>query len=211
MKPYQLFAVAVLACTVTSIAQVPLPVAERFSSQRGETTRVSLFTNGAVVVTISTDGVQTFLRQFTLPPDQYLTYLGVFQTAAAEIGEEPVSSNVGTSHSEVTVFLHVGPNAPRKIRFSPMASVSLPLSKVMGALDDLQQQGLEASPSAEAMRTWQPKRRDRVQLFNGTFATVKEVWDDGMIVIEHDSTYVREMVPPMNRDKVILRVVESGE
>lgn len=211
MRLHQLVAAAILFVAASAAAQAPLPVAERTFTRRGQSTRVSLFSNGAVVVTMSQDGVQGFMRQFTLEEQQYLVYLTAFQTNAAELGEDPIASDVGTSSAEVTVLLHIGPDAPRLLRFSPMSGLSLSMSKIMGALDDLQQQGLSASRSAEEMRTWEPKRRDRVQLLNGDFAVVREVWDDGLIVLEHESSHIRELVPPSSRDKVILRVVDEDE
>jgi hypothetical protein len=93
------------------------------------------------------------------------------------------------------------------IRFSPMSVVKMPLARIQGALDDLEFHVLEASPSAEALRTWVPRKGDRVELMNGTSATVVEVWDDGMLILEHDSTYVRESIAAGMRDQIILRVV----
>ena len=43
---------------------------------------------------------------------------------------------------------------------------------------------------------------------NGTLATVVEIWDDGLLILEHEQTYVRESVAPLMRDQVILRVLE---
>jgi hypothetical protein len=91
-----------------------------------------------------------------------------------------------------------------------MSSVKLPLSRILAALDDLQLQVFESSPSAEAMRTWEPRKGDRVELFSGAMATVIEVWDDGLVILEHEATYVRETVPFAAREKVILRVVEPA-
>jgi hypothetical protein len=70
---------------------------------------------------------------------------------------------------------------------------------------------MESSPSAEAMRIWQPRKGERVELLNGTIATVVEVWPGGLVMLEHEKTYIREAVPPDQRDKVILRVVETEQ
>ena len=92
-----------------------------------------------------------------------------------------------------------------------MATVSLQLSRIMGVFDDLQQQVFDASPSAEEVRTWEPREDDRVQLFNGTYARVAEVWDDGILVLEHEDTYIREVVAPGYRDQVILHIVDPKQ
>ncbi len=199
--------VTLLACT--AFAQAPVPVAERVVTQTVTATRVTLFSNGAVVVTVRRDGEQDFLRRITLPDDQYLVYLATFQSNAEELDEKPIKSDVETPTAGVVLVLHVGADAPRMLRFSPMATVSLPLSRIMSALDDLQEQVFEASPSFEEIRAWTPKRGDRVQLMTGGFATVVEVWPEGLVVLEHEDTFIREMVPPGVRDKVILHIVDS--
>lgn len=208
-------AVAVLAIALAvgaggAAGEAPVAVAERTVTEGDVATRVSLFSNGVVVVTVRRQGTQDFVRRVTLSEDQYMVYLATLQIGAQELDDRPVSSSVDTSHAEVVLILRVGPDAPRTIRFSPMSIVKLPLARIMGALDDLQLQAFEASPSAEAMRVWQPRKGDRVELLSGQTATVAEVWDDGMVILEHDQTYVRESVPPDMRDQVILRVLDAS-
>ena len=193
----------------TAFAQAPVPVAERVVTGINLATRVTLFSNHVVVVSERRNGKQDFLRHITLPADQYLVYLVTFQKGAEELGEEPISSDISTSAASVQLTLHIGPEAPRLLRFSPMAVVSLPLSRIMGALDDLQRVVFEASPSSEEIRAWTPKRGDRVELMTGGFATVVEVWPEGLVVLEHDDTFIREMVPPDSLDLVILHIVDS--
>jgi len=206
IRPVLLVIASIVAATASG--QAPVPVVERTTTRAEVATRVSLFSNRVVVVTTRRFNKQDFVRRITLPDDQYMVYLRIFQTAAEELDRQPVSSQVDTSDAEVVVSLHVGPNAPRTIRFSPMSVVKLPLAKILGALDDLELHVFEASPSAEAMRTWVPRKGDRVELMDGTRATVVEVWDDGLLIIEHDSTYVRESIAAGLRDQIILRVVE---
>lgn len=193
----------------TASGQAPVPVVERTVTQGDVSTRVSLFSNRVLVVSVRRGGEHDFMRRITLSENQYMVYLGSLITAAEELDQQPISSQVDTSTAEVVISLHIGPDAPRMIRFSPMSIVKLPLARIQGALDDLQLQVLEASPSAEAMRTWEPARGDRVELMNGATATVVEVWPEGLLILEHDLTYVRESVPPDMRDRVILRVVED--
>lgn len=201
--------ILVIALAAGAAGQAPVAVVERTVTQRDVATRVSLFSNGVVVVTIRRGNKQDFMRRLTLPEDQYMVYLATFQKSAQELDENPVTSNVDTSDAEVVLAVHVGPDAPRIIRFSPMSSVKLPLAQILGALDDLQLQTIETSPSEEAMREWLPQKGDRVELLNGTTATVVEVWEDGMVILEHDTTYIRESVPQDLRSQVILRVLEN--
>jgi len=198
----------ILLLAATAAAQAPVPVAERIVTQRDQKTRVSIFSNRAIVVSILKGEEQDFFRRITLEEDEYLVYLSALQTDAEGLGEDPVSSDVGATDYRVQVTLHVGPDAPRLIRFPSMAAVSLPLSRIMGIFDDLQQQVFDASPSAEEVRIWEPRKGDRVQLFNGSYAVVAEVWDDGMLVLEHEDISIREVVAPHNRDQVILHIVD---
>ena len=209
MSKVRLALAVIMYLAGTALAQAPVPVAERVVSGGNLATRVTLFSNYVVVVTDRRDGKQDFMRRITLPADQYMVYLVAFQKNAEELGEEPISSDVGTSTASVQLTLHVGPEAPRLLRFSPMAVVSLPLSRIMGALDDLERVVLDASPSSEEVRAWTPKRGDRVQLMTGGFATVLEVWPEGLVVLEHEDTFIREMVSPDSLDLVILHIVDS--
>jgi hypothetical protein len=210
MQRSAFFVVACLVATCLS-AQAPVPVVERVVTDGDVVTRVSLFSNAVVVLTISTDGTQGFLRRITLPDDQYMIYLGILQNAAGEIGSRPVTSAVSTSRNSVVLSLHVGPDAPREIRFSPMATVSLPLARIQGAMNDLESLVREASPSTEALRTWKPRRGDRVELMTGGIARVVEVLDEEVLVIENESTYIRQYIARDARDDLILRVLDREQ
>jgi len=206
---HTLLAAVLLMASATASGQAPVPIVERTVIQGEVATRVSLFSSRVLVVTVRRGDEQDFMRRITLPENQYMVYLGSFITAAEELDKQPVSSQVDTSEAEVVLSLYVGPDAPRLIRFSPMSIVKLPLARIQGALDDLQLQVLEASPSAEAMRIWEPAKGDRIELMNGITATVVEVWNDGLLILEHDLTYIRESVARDVRDQVILRVLED--
>jgi hypothetical protein len=195
----------------TAAAQAPIPVVERVFTEGEVATRVTLFSNRVVVVSIAENGNQGFLQRLTLPVDQYLIYLGILQKAAEALGEQPVTSSISTPKSEIVLTLHIGPTSPRVIRFSPLATVSLELALITGAINDLESLVRAESPSSEALRGWVPRRGDRVELIAGGYAFVSEILDDGVVVLEHEETYIREIVGPEARDKVILRVVERGK
>jgi len=195
----------------TAVAQAPIPVVERVFTEGEIATRVTLFSNRVVVVSITDHGVQGYLKHVTLPPDQYLIYLGILQRAVLELGPKPVTSAVSTPRSQVSLTLHMGPDSPRRLEYSPMATVSLPLAQISGAINDLESLVRESSPSSEDLKGWDPRRDDRVELMTGGFARVTEVLDEGVLVLEHEGTYIREIVGPDVRDEVILRVVEPRE
>jgi len=198
-------------CAVSASGQAPVPVVERTVTRGELATRVSLFSNKVVVVTSRYGDEQVFARHITLPDDQYIVYLGTFEKNAQDLDERPITSQVSTLQAEVALTVYAGLDAPRSITFSPVSGVKLPLAAIMAALDDLEHLVFEASPSAEAMRTWTPAKGDRVELLNGQFATVVEVWEDGLLFLEYDSTYVREAVRPEMRAQVILRVLDPEQ
>jgi hypothetical protein len=206
LRAFLLGILVFLAAAASS--QVPVAVVERTVTRRDVSTRVSVFSNHVVAVTVRVSGKLDFVRRITLPEDQYLVYLATFQSNAEELGERPIVSRVDTADAEVVLSLNVGPESPRVIRFSPMSGMKLALARIMSALDDLQLQVSESNPSTEAMLAWEPKKGDRVELLNGTLATVVEIWEGGLVVLVHDRTYVRESVPPEARDQVILRVLD---
>ena len=204
------FAAAALLVALAAAAQAPVPVAERIVSHGRTTTRTSLFSNRIVVVSISEDGVQGVLRSLTLPEDQYFIYLKILEDAASALGEEPVSSDISGSQDRVELMLHIGSAGQRTLEFSPIAVVNLPLSQITGAINDLEALTLASSLSAEALRGWQPRRGDRVELLAGGFARVAEVVDEGIVVLEYEVTYIRQIVPVGGLDQVVLRVVEPA-
>jgi hypothetical protein len=207
MKACRITAFVLVLFAAAAAAQAPTPVAERITTRFDTATRVTLFSNQIVVVTIRENGEQGFMRRITLSEEQYMVYRGAIETNADELGQKPVFSVVGSSQAQVELVLHVGEDAPRRLQYSPMATVSLPLSRIIAALDDLESQVLTASPSAEELANWQPQQGDRVQLLNESYARVVEVTEDGVLVLEHEETYLREVVPPGNWDRVILHVV----
>jgi hypothetical protein len=211
MRACRITAFVLVFFAAGAAAQAPTPVAERVITRFDTATRVTLFSNHTVVVTIREKGEQGFMRQITLSDEQYMVYLGALESNANELGQKPVSSVVDSSQAEVELSLHVGKETPRLLRFSPLAIVSLPLSRILAALDDLESQVLAASPSAQELESWQPQRGDRVQLLNGTYARVAEVMDDGVLILEHEESYLREVVPPGIRDRVILHVVDPEQ
>lgn len=207
MKSRMILGCLLALAAATASAQAPIPVVERVFTEGEVATRVTLFSNRVVVVSITDNGVQGYFKYVTLPPDQYLIYLGILQRAVLELGERPVTSAVSTPRSQLVLTLHMGPDSPRRIEYSPMATVSLPLAQISGAINDLEALVRESSPSSEDLKGWDPRRDDRVELMTGGFARVTEVLDEGVLVLEHEGTYIREIVGLDARDDVIRRVV----
>ncbi len=199
-----------LSLSAAASAQAPIPVVERVFTEGEIATRVTLFSNRVVVVSIAENGVQGYFKHIDsaagpvsdLPRDSA-------EERSKSLGEKPVTSAVSTPRSQVALTLHIGPDSPRKIEFSPMATVSLPLAQISG-----RHQRPRTSWFASRAR---PPKISRVGIpdaatgsnsWTESYARVAEVLDDGFLVLEHEDTYIREIVGPDVRDEVILRVVE---
>jgi hypothetical protein len=199
----------VVASSLLLSAQAPTPIVERLVEVSNRIVRTSLFSNREVVVSIRVDGDQVALRQISLSEDEFTGYFAAIQRDARDIarseGRPPVESMAGRA----TITLHVGPAAPRVIEYSPVAVLDLPTSRLVTALDDLERRVLWGEPSSAELDAWQPRRGERVELRNGVEAEVIEVQQDGTVVVEHDNTWIHEVISPEHRAKVILRVLTS--
>ena len=196
-------AVAILSAT----AQAPTAVVERITDHFGRTTRVSLFSNHVVIVAIHSD-TEDFVHQATLSFDEYMVYLQALEQCAREIGNEPVTSDVESRDSSTELVLHVGPNAPRIIRYSPLASLTLPAGKIAAMMDDIQTRALAALPGELEIKQWAPEIGDCVELRRGGEACVTAIGDEGVIILTQEDSTVSFTLAEENRIEVVLRVIE---
>jgi hypothetical protein len=196
-------AVAILSAT----AQTPTPVVERITDHFGRTTRVSLFSNHVVIVAIRSD-TEDFIHQATLSFDEYMVYLQALEQCARELGNEPVTSDVQSRDSTTELILHVGPDAPRIIKYSPLASLKLPAGKIASMMDDIQIRALAALPGELEIKQWAPEIGDCVELRRGGEACVTAVGDEGTIVLTQKDSSVSFTIAEENRVEVVLRVIE---
>jgi hypothetical protein len=199
-----------LTAAAIGAAQAPTPIAERRLTVGSRTVRTSLFSNRVVVVSIRIDGEQVALRQMTLDEEEFIGYLAAIQRDAEDLAESDDRPSVETmgGHGEIT--LHVGPKAPRTIEYSPVSVLDLATSRLVAAIDDLERRVIWGDPSNADLGDWQPRRGDRVELRTGIEAEVIDVRQDGTIVLEHDDTWINEVISPQHRATVILRVLEDA-
>jgi len=202
-----LLGASLLVVLLTAQAQAPTPVVERISTQFGRTTRVTLFSNHVVVVAVRSES-ENFVHQATLAYDEYMVYLQEMERSAREIGNEPVTSDVESRDSSTELILNVGPDAPRIIRYSPLASLNLPAGRIASMMDDIQNRALSALPGEFEIKQWQPVVGDRVELRQGGEAFVTVVDDDGAIVLMQPESSVFSTVAMENRAEVILKILE---
>lgn len=206
----QVLLVFLMVCTTASMTigqeEVPRVVVERHWVHGDRAERVTLFDNKMAVTTVREKGVQVFLRQLMLGDGEYEIYLKVFSEAAPEAGTgdwDPMEAM--DSGARVTTDL---PGIlPSTFSYSPLQVLDIQTARLVAGLDDLQQRVTEASPSQEALRQWQPVVGDRVELFVGGTATVTELRENGLLIMEKTDTGIILVVPPQEWHLIIMKVL----
>lgn len=189
--------------------RAPEPVVERTVVLRERAIRTSLFTNRVAVVAVREHGVQVFVARLTLDEPAYTAYLGAVERDAAAAEPDRAADAARTRESSATIELWIGGEGSRRIDYAPIDTLDLATARLVATLDDLERLVLEASPSAEALRGWEPRRGDLVELHTGRLAEVTDVREDGALVLEHLETALIEVVAAGSRDQVILRVLQE--
>lgn len=187
--------------------EVPTALVERIQVVGGTITRISLFDNRVVVVTMRDHQKQFFFRKWTLSTAEYSVYFNALLKCATRAGLVH-HENLDEDQSVSTIYLRLPGRKPRRFRISPLQVQDIATSSLSSILDDIQQRVSSLAPSAEALQHWQPKEGDRVELYDGSFATVDEVREEGVIILQHEETSILEVVPFEARAKVIFRIIQ---
>jgi len=198
-----------LAAALSATAQAPVPVVERINDHRGRVTRVTLFSNHVVIVSIRSE-TENFVHQATLNFDEYMVYLQALEKCANEIGREPITSDVESRDSRTRLILHIGPDRPRILAYSPLASLNLPAARIASIIDDIENRAMASLPGEFEIKQWEPALGERVELRQGGEAYVTAIGDDGTIVLSQLDSPVSYTVAKDNRVNVVLRVIEPG-
>lgn len=201
-------ATALISMFIGAEESAPAPVLERFLTVRDREVRTSLFSNGVVVVSARRDGERIFLRQITLDSDVFAGYLTAIQRDGAEIAEAEELPDASDGEGAGTVILYTAPGGPIRFRYSSLRVYDLAVTRLLGTIDDLEHQVMVAEPTGSNLEGWQPREGDVVRLRRGGLAEVVEIRDDGTLVIEHQSTYIQQLVPAAEIRAVIFDVVE---
>lgn len=187
----------------------PLPVAERMLSHGPRRTRVSLFDNRVAVVA-AREGDRVTVRRLTLYEPEYAAVLRVLEIAAAERPSGRTADRFGeAAPGEILLSLH-HPGAPERITYSPLAVPDLRTQQLLAALDDVERLVSEAPPWADEVRAWEPAVGDRVRLWDDGLGTVVELLPEGFVMVQRDVTFIREVVPPGGRERMISAVLERA-
>lgn len=188
-------------------SHAPSPVIERFLTVRDREVRTSLFSNGVAVVSVRRDGEPVLLRQLTLDQDHFAGFLAAIQRDAAAIAAaDDLPSDTGAG-GRGEVFVPMAPGGPLHFTYSSMAIYDLPTTRLLGVLDDIEQLVVVDTPDWAGADEWRPQAGDVVRLRRGGLAEVVEVRDDGSLVLEHQATYINELVAPGQLRAVVLELV----
>jgi len=204
-----LIAAALVVTSLNVSAQAPTPVAERITTHLGRTTRVSLFSNHVVVVSIRS-AAEHYTHRATLDYDEYMIYLQALKLAAETTSAEPVGSSVSSRDSVTVLTLYVGPDAPVVFRYSPLSTLNLSVAKMASVMDDLEDRALSALPGEYEIQHWQPEIGQCVELRQGGEACVSTIAEGGTIVLVREDIMMTYTVTKENRASVILKVIEPS-
>ena len=186
--------------------EVPNVVVERHWFHGDRAVRITLFDNKMAVTTVREQGLQVFLRQLTLADGEYKIYIKAMAEVADKAGESD-RVPVETIDSGARVALNLPGFSPSSFSYSPLQVLDLATARLVAALDDLQKRVTEASPSQEALRLWKPAIGTLVELFTGGTASVTEVRENGVLVMEQTDTGIIMVVPREEWHLVILKVL----
>ncbi len=187
----------------------PSAIVERTLRHGARTTRVSLFDNRVAVVS-SREEDRVTVRRLTLREPEFAAVLRVIEIAAAE---RPTVA-VHDTHRDPTpgeILLHLGRSGtPERLPYSPLLMPELRTRQLLAALDDVETMVLEAPPWADAIRAWAPAVGDRVRLWDGVDGTVVELLPDGYVMVQRDVTWIRDVVPPNDREQMVVAILEKA-
>jgi hypothetical protein len=202
-------AAPMMTAVVSAAERAPTPIFERRLTVGDRIVRTSMFSNRVVVVSVRRAGEQVLFRKMELDQEEFTAYFAAIQRDAedlAKMEDRPITESMG-GHGEIT--LHIGPKAPRRISYSPVSVLDLATTRLVAAIDDLEARVIWGEPSSAELERWTPRRGDRVEMRTGRRAEVIDVQTDGTITVEHENTWIHEVIPPEHRAAVILRVLED--
>lgn len=188
----------------------PSPVLERFLTVRDREVRTSLFSNGVVVVSARRGDERIFLRQLTLDGDVFAGYLTAIQRDGTEIAGADELPDADEAEGSGTVVLYTAPGGPIRFRYSSVRVYNLAVTRLLATIDDLERHVMVAEPTGANLEGWRPRDGDVVRLRQGGLAEVVEVRDDGTLVVEHQSTYIQQLIPASEIRAVIFDLVERA-
>jgi hypothetical protein len=194
----------------TPVVSAPQPVAERIVTLGQRAVRLSLFDNRVAVVSVREQERQVFFRRLTLGETEYEVYRDALMRDAGAVVGRGRSPGL-TVAAEGLIRVQSRPGSVIEVRYSVGAVLDLVTTRLVATLDDLERRVSETSPSHEELLSWEPAPGDEVELYDGTRATVSEVFENGIIFLAYEETAIIEVVTPEQRSQRIMQVVSGAE
>jgi hypothetical protein len=197
----------VASAAIAQENRVPAPVAERVLEVRGHVSRVTLFDNRLAVVSMRAPGAEPEIHTLRLSEAEYEDWVEILERSMRG-AEVEIESSVTAEDAVIRLQVHVGPDPPYTFEMPPAAGVDRYLRQILDVVDLIERQVLEAPEWYEEVSAWRPRVGDRVRLARGTLGTVIELEEKGVVVVEHDHTAVREVIPADARLTVIVDILD---
>lgn len=190
--------------TPRPVPAAPRAIVERLVTTPDQFTRLSLFDDRIAVVSMRHDD-QVVVRRRLLDTEEYAVYRAAMILEAGALTDDAVKQPIGdTAPVRAELRLDLDPEtAARRLVYSPLRLQGIPLERLQDMLDDLEAQVIATPQTQVELARWQPRLGDRVELVVRRQATVIQVEEDGLVVLEHDGTHVREWVPVAGRTTAI--------
>ncbi len=210
---------ALLAATIVSTVpgatptaapppSAPEVVVERIVQVTGRTTRLTLFDNRIAVVS-RREGRSHVLRRRLLTPAEHQGYRVTLAREMPLVVEDEVAAPEPGDPTRGVLRLGGSGTGPRTVVYSVLAVQPLPLARLLRALDGLESEVLATPPAQVELAAWRPRVGDRLELAGGTRGTIIRITDSGSLVVEHDRTHIREVIPPGGWVTVIHRLLDE--
>lgn len=196
--------------TAAPPAAAPDVVVERIVELPGSTTRLSLFDNRIAVVS-RREGSSHVLRRRLLTPAEHHGYRVALTRETPLVVEEDVAAPRPGDPTRGVLRLGPDQSGTRPVTYSVLAVQPLPLARLLRTLDGLEAAVLATPPAQVELASWRPHVGDRLELAGGTRGTVVRITDVGALVVEHDRTHIREVIPPGAWAAVIHRLLGGEE
>ncbi len=189
--------------------EAPSALAERVVRDAYGTTRVTLFANRMVVVSVRPRGEGGVVRRRLLNEETMSVYRTLLREMEPALRKEVAAGNVPAG-TDGSLVLRLPGRRPLEVSFDPRKIPGLALGRVLSALDDLQAQVLEGPRENEDVARWKPAVGDRVELWGGGTAVVTDIPQEDVVVLEHEDSPVIESIAVRDLPVRVRRVLGPG-
>ncbi len=183
-------------------ARAPDVLVERIVRDEAGRTRITLFDNRVVVVSVHPEQGAPEFRERLLPEGEWSVYRAFFAGELPRLRKE-IAEGIVPPGDGGTLRLAVPGQPELVVQFSTRRVPGLALGRILATLDDLQKRLLESPRENLDVVRWNPREGDRVELWDGSTAVVSDVRKNGTVVLEHEGS---PLIEAMAREELPVRV-----